>query len=66
MRRPIERVNDVPDGDGARTWRYSRAPAPMLLTLVNGVPTFDQGRFTGLYPGEFLSPASQPLAQAAE
>jgi N-acyl-D-amino-acid deacylase len=65
-RRPVEKVFDVPDGEGGRTWRYSRAPAPMLLTLVNGVPTFDKGRFTGLFPGEILSPAPFQLAQAAE
>jgi N-acyl-D-aspartate/D-glutamate deacylase len=64
-RRPVEKVFDVPDGEGGRTWRYSRAPAPMLLTLVNGVPTFDKGHFTGLFPGEILSPTSQSLVQAA-
>jgi len=64
-RRPVEKVFDVPDGEGGRTWRYSRAPAPMLLTLVNGVPTFDKGRFTGYFPGQILSPAPIPLAQAA-
>jgi N-acyl-D-amino-acid deacylase len=64
-RRPVEKVFDVPDGEGGRTWRYSRAPAPMLLTLVNGAPTFDKGRFTGLFPGQILSPAPLPLAQAA-
>jgi N-acyl-D-aspartate/D-glutamate deacylase len=65
-RRPVERVYDVPDGEGGRTWRYSRPPAPMKLTLVNGVPTFDQGRFSGLFPGRVLSPAPAPLALAAE
>jgi N-acyl-D-aspartate/D-glutamate deacylase len=65
-RRPVERVYDVPDGEGGRTWRYSRAPAPMRLTLVNGVPTFDNGRFSGLFPGNVLSPAATELAQAAE
>ena len=65
-RRPVERVYDVPDGEGGRTWRYSRPPAPMKLTLVNGVPTFDQGRFSGLFPGQILSPAAPPLALAAE
>jgi N-acyl-D-amino-acid deacylase len=64
-RRPVEKVFDVPDGEGGRTWRYSRAPAPMLLTLVNGAPTFDKGRFTGLFPGQILSAAPLPLAQAA-
>jgi N-acyl-D-aspartate/D-glutamate deacylase len=65
-RRPVERVYDVPDGEGGRTWRYSRQPAPMLLTLVNGVPTFDKDRFTGLFPGRVLSPAPLDYAQAAE
>jgi N-acyl-D-aspartate/D-glutamate deacylase len=64
-RRPVEKVFDVPDGEGGRTWRYSRAPAPMLLTLVNGVPTFDKGRFTGLFPGEILAPTLRPRARAA-
>jgi len=65
-RRPVEKIFDVPDGEGGRTWRYSRAPAPMLLTLVNGVPTFDKGRFTGLFPGQVLSPTPPSLAMAAE
>jgi N-acyl-D-aspartate/D-glutamate deacylase len=59
-RRPVEKAFDVPDGEGGRTWRYTRAPAPMLLTLVNGAPTFDKGRFTGLFPGEIVSPMSAP------
>jgi N-acyl-D-amino-acid deacylase len=54
-RRPVERVFDVPDGKGGRTWRYTRPPAPMRLTLVNGVPTFDRGRFSGTYPGQVIS-----------
>jgi hypothetical protein len=33
-RRPEEKVWDVPDGQGGRTYRYTRAPAPMRLTLV--------------------------------
>jgi hypothetical protein len=64
-RRPMEKVFDVPDGEGGRTWRYSRAPAPMLLTLVNGVPTFDKGRFTGLFPGQIIAPTPRPRARAA-
>jgi N-acyl-D-aspartate/D-glutamate deacylase len=67
-RRPEVKTWDVPDGEGGRTWRYTRAPAPMRLTLVNGVPTFDHGEFTGAFPGQFIRPAPQdrPLAQAAE
>lgn len=65
-RRPVERVYDVPDGEGGRTWRYTRPAAPMLLTLVNGIPTFDQGRFSGLFPGRILSPEAVPYKQAAE
>ena len=40
----------------------------MRLTLVNGVPTFDNGEVTGNFPGHFLRPmAAKPLpsAQAA-
>jgi N-acyl-D-aspartate/D-glutamate deacylase len=67
-RRPTERMFDVPDGKGGRTWRYTRAPAPMRLTLVNGVPTFDRGKFTGAFPGKVISPTEIPAraAQAAE
>jgi N-acyl-D-aspartate/D-glutamate deacylase len=41
---------------------------PTRLTLVNGVPTFENGAFTGAMPGEFLSPANDDaaLAEAAE
>jgi N-acyl-D-amino-acid deacylase len=55
-RRKDEKVYDVPDGEGGRTYRYSRAPAPMRLTMVNGVPTFDQGAFTGKFPGRCVGP----------
>jgi N-acyl-D-aspartate/D-glutamate deacylase len=65
--RPEERVWDVPDGEGGRTYRYTRAPAPMRLTLVAGVPTFDNGAFTGRFPGRFVGPEqSRPRAIAAE
>lgn len=57
-RRPVEKVFDVPDGEGGRTWRYSRDAAPMLLTLVNGIPTFEKGRFTGAFPGKVVGPAA--------
>ncbi|WP_157215121.1 N-acyl-D-amino-acid deacylase family protein [Flavisphingomonas formosensis] len=65
-RRPDERAWDVPDGEGGRTYRYTRAPAPMRLTLVNGIATFDRGAFTGNFPGEYIGPTVAPLAQAAE
>ncbi len=55
-RRPEERIWDVWDGEGGRTYRYTRAAAPMLLTLVNGVPTFDNGAVTGRFPGDFVGP----------
>jgi N-acyl-D-amino-acid deacylase len=55
-RRPEEKIWDVWDGEGGRTYRYTRAAAPMRLTLVNGVPTFDNGAFTGRFPGAFIGP----------
>ena len=60
--RPEEKRWDVPDGEGGRTFRWTRAPAPMRLTLVNGVPTFDNGDFTGNFPGRFIGPAVQEEA----
>ena len=60
---------DVPDGDYGVTWRYTRDAAPMRLTMVNGMPTFFEGRFTGAMPGEFISPSAPAkidFAQAAE
>ncbi len=66
-RRPEERIWDVLDGEGGRTYRYTRAAAPMRLTLVNGVPIFDNAAFTGRYPGEFIGPEQgMQLAIAAE
>jgi N-acyl-D-amino-acid deacylase len=66
-RRPEEKIWDVFDGRGGRTYRYTRAPAPMRLTLVNGVPIFDNGAFTGRYPGDFVGPEhSTAFAIAAE
>ena len=46
----------MPDGEGGRTYRYTRAPAPMRLTLCNGVATFDYGAFTGRFPGHYIGP----------
>lgn len=50
------KVNDVPDGKGGTTWRWTRDPAPVRLTLVNGVATFAEGEPTGAMPGELVSP----------
>jgi len=63
-RRPEEKLWDVPDGEGGRTYRYIRAAAPMRLTLVNGVPTFDHGVFTGRFPGRFVGPEPEVAEQA--
>jgi N-acyl-D-aspartate/D-glutamate deacylase len=59
---------DVPESNGARTFRYIRKAAPMRLTLVNGIATFDNGEVTGAFPGEFIGPQASkaPLAVAAE
>ena len=67
-RRPERKIYDAPDGMGGITWRYTRDPAPMRLTLVNGVATFEHDRgATGARPGEFLSPHEKfEFAQAAE
>ena len=56
-RRAMEKVWDVPDGKGGHTWRWTRKPAPMRLTLCNGEPTFENGAFTGKLPGVMVSPA---------
>ena len=46
---------------------YVRAAAPVRLTMVGGVPTFDNGVFTGKYPGRFVGPQTEvPQAIAAE
>ncbi len=68
QRQPMRKANDVPDGKGGTTWRFTRSPMPSRLTLVNGVPTFENGAYTGATPGEFLSPANDValVAEAAE
>jgi N-acyl-D-amino-acid deacylase len=63
-RRAEEKVWDVPDGEGARTYRYSRGAAPMRITLCNGVATFDNGAVTGRFPGRYIGPQSAPTPQA--
>jgi N-acyl-D-amino-acid deacylase len=37
----------------------------MRLTLVNGVPTFDNGAFTGRFPGNFVGPETGVIAARA-
>lgn len=67
-RRQMEKAHDVPDGRGGTTWRFTRAPMPTRLTLVNGVSTFEGGKATGEMPGKFLSPVNDDahLSVAAE
>ncbi|MEP9360433.1 amidohydrolase family protein [Sphingomonas sp. KR3-1] len=65
QQRPLMRAFDVPDGKGGFTWRFSRDAAPMRLTLVNGVSTFENGAFTGELPGEFVSPVITRVEAAA-
>ena len=55
-RRPKRKVSDVPDGKGGHTWRWTRDPAPVRLTLVNGIPTFEEGKSTGARPGVMVGP----------
>lgn len=63
----MEKRFDVPDGKGGTSWRFTRPPAPMRLTLVNGVSVFDGKAYTGATPGEFLAPANDvAVAVAAE
>ncbi|MES2269950.1 MAG: amidohydrolase family protein [Pseudomonadota bacterium] len=62
---PLKRVFDVPDGEGGNTWRFTRDAAPMRLTLVNGVPTFENGAFTGALPGAMVGPVVQRQAVEA-
>ena len=68
QRRQMEKAWDMPDGTGGTTWRFTRSAMPTRLTLVNGVPTFENGAFTGERPGQFLSPANENarVAEAAE
>ena len=68
QRQPMHKAHDVPDGKGGTTWRFTRAPMPPRLTLVNGVPTFEDGAYTGATPGLFLSPVNDnaKMAEAAE
>lgn len=54
--REMTRAYDVPDGKGGHTWRWTRDPAPVRLTLVGGTATFDADGYTGARPGEMLRP----------
>jgi N-acyl-D-amino-acid deacylase len=54
--REMKRAYDVPNGKGGHTWRWTRDPAPMRLTMVNGTPTFMDGEYTGARSGEMLRP----------
>jgi N-acyl-D-amino-acid deacylase len=66
-RRPMIKEFDVPDGSGGRAYRYTRMPAPMRLTIVNGEPVFDGEAFTGAYPGRIAGHETyEAFAQAAE
>ena len=56
-RREKRKIHDVPDGKGGHTWRWTRDPAPVRLTLVNGVATFEDGRSTGARPGTMVGPS---------
>lgn len=62
--RPERKSWDVPNGQGGRTYRWTREPAPMRLTLVNGMPTFEHGDFTGKFPGRFIGPVNNAFAMA--
>ncbi|AZI35609.1 putative D-aminoacylase [Caenibius tardaugens NBRC 16725] len=66
--RDMEKVYDVEDGKGGMMWRYTRPAAPMRLTMVNGVPIFRDGAYTGAKPGEYLEARNEdaPTALAAE
>ena len=61
--RSMEKRFDVPDGSGGKTWRFTRAPAPMRYTLVNGVVTFDGEKATGAMPGEYIAPTAEAPKQ---
>ncbi|WP_157215459.1 N-acyl-D-amino-acid deacylase family protein [Flavisphingomonas formosensis] len=63
-----ERVYDVPEADGRKTWRWTRSAAPTRLTLVNGVVTFENGEATGARPGTFVAPSQEEtvVLEAAE
>ena len=55
-RRDKYKIYDVPDGKGGFTWRWTRDAAPVRLTLVNGVSTFEDGKPTQARPGSLVTP----------
>ncbi|MCH2187680.1 amidohydrolase family protein [Myxococcota bacterium] len=57
-RRTKYKKYDVPDGRGGHTWRWTRDPAPVRLTLVNGEATFESGAPTGARPGQMVRPGT--------
>ncbi len=54
-RRDKYKTEDVPDGKGGFTWRWTRDPAPVRVTIVNGEVTFDGRESTGAMPGVMVS-----------
>jgi N-acyl-D-amino-acid deacylase len=57
-RRPMKKAFDVPDENGGTTWRFTRDPAPVRMTMVNGEVTFAGGAATGAAPGQMLAPSA--------
>lgn len=57
-RRPMKKAFDVPDENGGTTWRFTRDPAPVRVTMVNGEVTFVGGAATGAVPGQMLAPSA--------
>ena len=57
-RRPMKKAFDVPDENGGTTWRFTRDPAPVRVTMVNGEVTFAGGVATGAAPGQMLAPSA--------
>lgn len=57
-RRPMKKAFDVPDENGGTTWRFTRDPAPVRVTMVNGEVTFAGGAATGAAPGQMLAPSA--------
>ena len=57
-RRPMKKAFDVPDENGGTTWRFTRDPAPVRVTMVNGEVTFAGGAATGAVPGQMLAPSA--------